>query len=672
MKENIEKSNVDGKALAFDEILKRLASYANSPGAKGVIDGLRPILSEEELRKNLRETTQARQMLDLVGTPPAPAMEFIEGLLDKAVRYELLLPEELEQIGMFLTAVKRMKEYLERGKGLQISLAFYEENLVLSEELRSELERCVRYGKIDDFASPALQDIRRKIVFSEEKIRERAEGLLRTQKKYMSEAFIVNRNGRICLPVKKDYKSRISGSVVDKSASGTTLFIEPESVAKYREEKELLEIEEDNEVRRIIYMLMEEINGQEEALRGNLRTLVKLDFIFAKGKLSVDMEGVEPKINTGRHIRLRGARHPLISRESCVPLDFELGGERRGIIITGPNTGGKTVAIKTVGLFSLMACCGLHLPCSEADICMNNQVLCDIGDGQNIEDNLSTFSSHITNVLEILHKATEESLVIMDELGSGTDPAEGMGIAVAVIEQLRLSGCLFLLTTHYPEVKSYAEKYKEIVNARMEFDRENLKPLYRMEIGKSGESCALYIAKRLGMPDCMLITAAKEAYGELKEELVKELGLEGEFFSGEKFFWEKPGKEDERENEKGNKKENQRDMVPVIIKKNSNSRIKPAAKKFTRGDSVTVLPEEVIGIVVNPEDERGDVLVQVKGEKITVNQKRLKLKVAAAELYPEDYDFSIIFDTVENRKARHKMEKGYQEDLVIYREKDFT
>ena len=627
------------KVLEFDKIIETLAEYAASGQAKEIIRNLVPFISESELKKNLSDTTQARQMLDSIGTPPAASMENMEELLGKAVRYDLLMPEELEQVGMFLTAVKRMKEYLERGKAYRISLAYYEENLILSEEIREELMRCVRHGKIDDQASAALRDMRRDIQRLEEKIKEKAESLLRLQKKYMSESFIVSRNGRVCLPVKKDYKSKVAGSVVDKSATGTTFFIEPAAVARYREEKELLEIEEDNEVRRIIYTLMDHIAEKEEDFRQNIKMLVKLDYIFAKGKLSVDMDGTEPKINMQGYFLLKGARHPLLKKEDCVPLDFEMGNGRKGVVITGPNTGGKTVAIKTVGLFSAMAGCGLHVPCREADICMNNQILCDIGDGQNIADNLSTFSSHISNVLHILRKVTKESLVIMDELGSGTDPAEGMGIAIAIIEQLRLSGCLFFVTTHYPEVKSYAARHEEIVNARMEFDRENLKPLYRMEIGKSGDSCALYIAKRLGMPGDMLYTAAMEAYGEVREALVNELELKKET------QWKK-------------------EFVPSIQKMKETER-KPLMPVFTRGDSVTVLPEGTIGIVVVPEDERGNVLVQVKGEKITVNQKRLKLKVAASELYPEDYDFSIIFDTVENRKARHKMGKGYQGDLTV-------
>lgn len=628
--------------LAFNEIIDQLEQQASSPGAKEIIRRLSPYLSETELRKNLKDTTQARQMLDLIGTPPTPGMENVEMILNKVERYELLTPEELEETGSFLTAVKRMKEYLERGKIHQISLAYYNENLLMPEGLREELERCVRNGRIDDYASSLLLDIRKKIQLAEEKIREKAEAVLRTNKKYMSEQFIVNRNGRVCLPVKKDYKSKVEGSVIDKSSTGTTFFVEPASVARYREEKEMLKIEEDNEVRRIIYTLMAEIEAKKEELKQDLSMLIKLDFIFAKGKLSAEMGGIEPRINTDRFIYLKEARHPLLQKESCVPLDFQMGKERRGVIITGPNTGGKTVSIKTVGLFTLMACSGLHIPCKEGDICMNNQVLCDIGDGQNITDNLSTFSSHIVNVLDILKRVTKDSLVIMDELGSGTDPAEGMGIAIAILEQLRLSGCLFLVTTHYPEVKSYASGYEEIINARMAFDRENLKPLYRMEIGIAGDSCALYIAKRLGMSKTMLYTAAKEAYGRVDAGLIKELDLDSE-----------------------EKNQVKKEYAPSIDKIKKQPRINASLPCFTRGDSVSVLPENVTGIVVQPENDKGNVLVQIKKEKRMVNHKRLKLRVAAAELYPEDYDFSIIFDTVENRKARHKMEKGYQEDLEI-------
>lgn len=623
----------------YTEIIEKLKERANSEQARARINDLKPELSESKLRKKIRDTSQARQLLDKVGTPPIPAMDGIERDIDKAVRGELLSAEEIEKIGRFLAAVSRMKSYLERGRVLEISLAYYCENLEVLEELRLQIEQAVRGGEVEDSASSLLRQLRRDLVTAEEKVKQKAESILRSQKKYMAESFVVTRNGKVCLPVKKEYKGKIPGSVEDKSATGATVFIEPEQIAALREKVEILQIDEENEVRRILYTLMDLIAEQEEVFQRDLETLVKLDFVFAKGKLSADMNAVEPGINTQGYLKLCKAKNPLLNQEECVPLDLKLGDSQRGIIITGPNTGGKTVAVKTAGLFTLMALSGLHVPCQEADICMRNQVLCDIGDGQSITDNLSTFSAHICNVLDILREVTSESLVILDELGSGTDPAEGMGIAVAILEELRNSGCMFLATTHYPEVKNYAGEHEEILNARMAFDRENLKPLYRLEVGKSGESCALYIAKRLGMPAGMLRVASQKAYGE--------------------------GKEIPEELEQNAEEELQRRKSPSIIKEKK-MQLRKETGLFVRGDSVTVLPEKKIGIVVNPPDDRGNVLVQIHGEKVEVNYKRLKLKASAADLYPEDYDFSIIFDTVENRKARHKMEKSYRPDLEVH------
>ena len=627
--------------IGFEEIKRQLIQYAGTKRGKELAGQLQPYLSEVELRRNLRETTQARAFLDELGTPPLPSMEDFEQKVEKALRGEMLLPEEIEQAGVFLNAVSRMKSYLEKGKEKQIALAFYSDNLVYCGELAEEIARCIRGGRVDDYASAHLKTVRKNIAEKSAEIKERAERLLKSNKTILADSFVVTRNGRICLPIKKDCKARIEGSVVDTSSTGATVFMEPKAIAGIREELELLEIEEDSEERRILYELSDKIAEEEGVLKENIRVFIKLDFVFAKGKMSADMGAIEPEINTEHYIHLKGARHPMLPKDVCVPLDFSIGDEKRGVIITGPNTGGKTVAIKTVALLCLMAGAGLHVPCIHAQIAMNSQILCDIGDGQNMTDNLSTFSAHITNVLSILKKVNRESLVVLDELGSGTDPAEGMGIAIAILEELRKSGCLFLVTTHYPEVKEYANRHAELENARMTFDRESLRPLYRLEIGKAGDSCALYIAKKLGVPTRMLREAARAAYGEISPRLEKELELD--------------------RTEDGLQKE----PAPQIKKR-------PIARKeacmepiFRRGDSVMVLPDEKIGIVVKPADDVGNVCVQVQKEKMMVNQKRLKLKVAAEELYPEDYDFSIIFDTVENRKARHQMEKHYQGDLVI-------
>ena len=629
------------ETIGYYHILEKLKECAATENAGNRIMEMVPILSETELRKQQRDTTQARAMIELAGTPPIPAMEHVEEYLQKAVRGDMLLPEQLEETGMFLSAVRRLKSYLLRGEEGRISLAYYNQNLAFPEELQEEIERCIRGGRVDDYASAYLKDIKKQIQILEEKVSERAERALKTNRQYLNDSFVVTRNGRFCIPVKKECRSMVPGSVVEQSSTGATLFIEPEAVANLREELEIYKIEEDAEERRILYTLTNMTAEREAELMEDIRVIQKLDFMFAKGKLSLEMDAVEPKINLEQYMELKGARHPMLEKESCVPLDFQIGRGIRGVIITGPNTGGKTVAIKTVALMSAMACSGLHVPCREADICMQNQILCDIGDGQNISDNLSTFSAHIKNVLDILKRVRPDSLVIMDELGSGTDPQEGMGIAISILEELRRSGALFLVTTHYPEVKEYADRYGDVQNARMEFDRDSLKPLYRLKVGEAGESCALYIAKRLGFPDKMLAAAAREAYGERSEALIQNMHLHGGSSRLEKLH------------------------APRIEKAAVVRDSMDAVRKFTRGDSVTILPDEKIGIVVKPADKNGNVLVQLRNEKMLISHKRLRLKVAAAELYPEDYDFSIIFDTVEVRKARHKMGKHHMEGLEI-------
>lgn len=631
--------------LEFNRILERLEELALTDGAKERIRTLTPQLNEALVRKNLRDTTQARMILDRMGQPPAVAMNGLLAIFKSVTQESLLMPEELEFIGTMLTGVKRYKDFLNRCKYLELSLAYYEENLNPLEDLAKELYESIRNKRVDDSASRYLRSIRQDIVRMEEKLRTKAETMLRGNKKYFSDSYITIRNGKVCLPVKKEYKPSVPGSVIDQSATGSTLFIEPSAIAVLNGELENLRIEEENETRRILYTLTALVEDQLPVLTENMQVLEKLDFLFAKAKLSADMNGVEPELHSERMIRIVEGRHPFMNPDQVVPLNFELGKNGRGIVITGPNTGGKTVSIKTVGLFSIMAQCGLHIPCKEGELSLFNQVLCDIGDGQNITENLSTFSSHIVNVLDILEKADRESLVILDELGSGTDPAEGMGIAIAILEELRRCGCLFLATTHYPEVKTYAKEAEGITNARMAFDRESLRPLYRLEIGEAGESCALYIAGRLGMPEHMIKRAERYAYGMQKTEPEPERKREAHKRSG------------------GPRIEN--------IKKISDNQI-AMQTKFTIGDSVLVLPDKKVGIVCTPANDKGVVRVQMPDKKIWINHKRIKLIVAAKELYPEDYDFSILFDTVENRKARHKMEKGYQEGLEIRSARDET
>ena len=628
--------NID-KQIEFDKVKELWADLAITDYAKERIREMKLYLSESELKKQLKDTTDARYMIEIAGTPPLQNITEIKDILSIVEKGDCLTPYQLERVEKILVVVRRLKDYLARGKSYQNSLAYYDENLdeisELCDEIRSKIRGCI----VDDYASKELEQLRKRIMECEEQMKQKAEQILRSHKECMADHYCTFRNGRICVPVKKEYKLKIAGSVIDKSSTGSTLFIEPAGVAKYYEKLQLLKIEEENEVYRILYTLSVLVLSSGSALYENLKMIEKLDFIFSKGKLSIDMDAAEPAINTERKIRMKDARHPLMDRTIAVPLQFDIGKDIRGIIITGPNTGGKTVAIKTVMLNCMMAQCGLHVTCKEADICMNSSYLCDIGDGQNLSENLSTFSSHIANVLEVLRVADENSFIIMDELGSGTDPTEGMGIAIAILEELRKSGACFLVTTHYPEVKEYASKTEGVLNARMAFDKETLRPTYQMIIGEAGESCAFYIADRLGMPNEMLRVAIGAAYG---EDAVKSYT----FQKDEGLIAKQRGAKISKEK---------------AVKKNAE-----LITKYKIGDSVMVYPEKKIGIVCIPINEKGVLRVQLPDKKIWINHKRVKLHVAATELYPEDYDFSIIFDTVENRKKRHDMQRKYTDAVI--------
>ena len=657
--------------LEFDKIKKLWMSLALTEGAKEEIRSTQPCMSESELLRMQRETSEARTMMEKGGNPPLVSFAGIGEYLMAAEKGDCLSPGQLEETGIALIAVMRLKNYLERCKQYDIPLAYYAENLDALEELKEQIQLQIRSGRVDDGASRLLKSLRSEIERVKERMQEKADAVMRANKACMSDSFSTIRNGHICIPVKKEYKFKISGSVIDKSATGNTLFIEPSAVAKYAEELQILQIDAENEERRILYTLTAMLAEQAETMRQNRKVMEKLDYIFSKGKLSMEYGGVEPEINTDRKICLKNARHPLMDRTVCVPLQFEIGNKRdgasvRGIVITGPNTGGKTVAIKTVALNCMMAQCGLHVAAEEAHICMNSSFLCDIGDGQNLSENLSTFSAHITNVLDILRKVNSDSLVIMDELGSGTDPTEGMGIAIAILKELKKSGALFLVTTHYPEVKQYAEQEENVINARMTFDRESLRPLYQMIIGEAGESCALYIARQLGMPDAMLRNAVEAAYGggmpngggvpNSRQETVGKAERENRNMT-EKIMTTL--------SEKNGEIVLQKESMPKIQKCRKESRKQEAAGKFCLGDSVMVYPDRKIGIVCQKANEKGVLRVQMPDKKIWINHKRIKLYIKAEELYPEDYDFSILFDTVSNRKLRHQMEKRHIEGEEI-------
>jgi DNA mismatch repair protein MutS2 len=649
--------------LEFNKITDMLRQLALSERAQKKLANLRPSMSEAGCREKMQETTDAKLILESQGTPPLAAMNELDKILELCSKGAMLVPEQLLAVAQFLITCKRMKSYLKKAESLGVGIAYYGGVINDLGDLFEEIDRSIRNGQVDDSASPGLRDTRRKLESTGSQVRTKVDGLLRSKKEWFTDSFVSTRNGHFVLPVKKEFRNSVPGIIIDTSATGGTIFIEPAAVQKLQAEISLLQIEEENEIRKVLYTLTALVDEQRSVISLNMEAMESLDIVFAKAKLSVQMKAIPVKVSVNRSIIIKAGRHPLLNQTSCVPLDFEIGGNIQGVIITGPNTGGKTVALKTAGLLSIMAQSGLHAPVEQgSEFCMNNMVLCDIGDGQSITENLSTFSSHIINIINILSTATKESLVLLDELGSGTDPAEGMGIAVAILEELRNRNCLFVATTHYPEIKEYARRTEKLVNARMAFDKESLKPLYRLEIGEAGESCALYIAKRLGFPQHLLKIAHEQAYG-LKSGSQQ---AKTNYFNDELLYAAAQNEEECASNNNGASNLAVMNAMPVPVLQGDKEPPRPnRSSRFTLGDCVIVYPQREIGIVYQTSNERGEIGVQIKDMKKLIPHKRLKLHVPAGELYPPDYDFSIIFDTVANRKARKKMGKGHNPDLII-------
>ena len=621
--------NQDHITLEFHRIIAQLQELAVSQAARDELARLAPSLEESVCLTRMEATSGARRVLDAAGSPPLAVMDGLEEAVTESTLGGMLTPEQLTGVLSFAVSCRRMGAYLAGVSTQSAGIAAYRMELPDLSDLCRDIEHSIREDKVLDEASSLLRELRRRHENLEVAIRDKLNRILQSRKQYLADSYITTRAGRYVLPVQRKFQSAFGGTAVDVSAKGTTVFMEPSSIVPLRQELESVALMADEEERRVLYALSDRVAEAEPLIHRGMRLMTELDALFAKAKLSQQMDARPAELTAERHIRLINARHPLLDREKAVPLNFTIEGDTTGVVITGPNTGGKTVCVKTVGLLCLMAQCGLHIPCSEGSIvALRDAFLCDIGDSQSIAQNLSTFSGHMTNVIRILDHASRDSLILLDELGSGTDPAEGMGIAVAVLNELRRRGCLFLVTTHYPQVKVWAETTPGVMAARMAFDKVTLAPLYRLELGKSGESCALDIASRLGLPECLIAGAREAAYGTPRAHHA-ELPVP--------------------------RSKLMRRAVPKEIH----------APAFAMGDSVSIGPEGVKGIVYRPADDKGEVIVQVQGEKRSVRHTRLTLLVPAAELYPEDYDFSIIFDSVENRKADHLMSRKFDPDAVI-------
>jgi len=503
------------KVLEFDKIVDRLAAMAVTDMGKEKACSIVPETDLTVINELLKETTDGRDFILKRGNPPLSGSHDIRGSLKRTAMGAILTPGELLKIAEVLNACRNLKNYSEDRETdeeencVKVLISQLEVNRHIEEKIKNAI---ISEEEIADNASPALSEIRRKIREFQNLIKDKLNEIVRSSKyqKIIQESIVTMRGDRYVIPVKQEHKNEIPGLVHDMSASGATVFIEPMAVVEANNNIRQLKIKEQLEIERILSELTSDVSGFLSQLETDISILGKLDFIFAKAKLSLDYDCSCPVINQDGYTEIKKGRHPLLDKKRVVPIDFRIGKKFDTLVITGPNTGGKTVTLKTVGLFTLMARAGLHVPAGDGTVISAfEKVFADIGDEQSIEQNLSTFSSHMKNIVNILKVAGKDSLVLFDELGAGTDPTEGAALAIAILEYLRSVGAVTVATTHYSEIKMYAVTTEGVENACCEFDVQTLMPTYKLLIGIPGKSNAFAISQRLGLSE-RIIDRARE------------------------------------------------------------------------------------------------------------------------------------------------------------------
>lgn len=499
------------KALEFDKILEMLGKECSFADAREQALTLKPVFTKEETEKLLKETDDAYVLIGKFGTPSFGSPTNCANQLRRAQAGSGLTTLELLRIGENLRVIRSLRQWRNASDDRASSLDKYFNNLMPNKFLEEKInDAIIAEDEISDKASPTLSDIRRKIRTASSKAREVLDKIVRSSNysKFLQDKVITQRDGRFVVPVRAECRGSIPGLVHDTSGSGQTVFIEPMGVVQANNDIRMLRNKEKEEIDRILLELSSMAGNCADSIIGSYQNLIDLNVIFAKGNLAYTMKAVTPIVNDKGYINLKKARHPLIDKEKVVPVDITLGKDYTLLVITGPNTGGKTVSLKTTGLLTLMAMSGLMIPCGdESEISVFKKILVDIGDEQSIEQNLSTFSAHMTNTIDILKQASRFSLVLIDELGAGTDPVEGAALAVAILQKLKEKGAKIQCTTHYAELKEFAITTEGVENGCCEFDVQTLRPTYKLLIGIPGKSNAFAISKRLGLSDDIIENA---------------------------------------------------------------------------------------------------------------------------------------------------------------------
>lgn len=494
--------------LEFDIILDMLASHAGSTLAKSMAKNLKPSTDLKEIIAEQELTQEAVDLIFSHSNIPLGAIYDTKAYILLAQKGGMLNPKKLLEIADTLRSAHRIKRFLSGKEEIHPRICHIAQKLSTQPEIVNSIERCISgENTISDNASTNLYKIRRSIESKQARIREKLDSMIasNTNQKYLQDSLITIRNDRFVIPVKSEYKSYIDGLIHDQSAKGSTLYIEPIAVVNLNNELASLSLKEQDEIQRILYELSAMVAEVAPQVLENTAILAQIDFIIAKGKLSHEYTGIKPEIRNDRYLKIRNGRHPLIDPAEVVPTNLWLGRDFTSLLVTGPNTGGKTVTLKTVGLFALMAQAGLQLPAgSGTQICIFDNIFADIGDEQSIAQSLSTFSSHMKNIVSILSEFTGDSLVLFDELGAGTDPTEGAALAISILEHLRRVGTMTIATTHYAELKQYALSTPGVENASMEFDIGTLSPTFRLLVGIPGKSNAFEISKKLGLTSSII------------------------------------------------------------------------------------------------------------------------------------------------------------------------
>ena len=507
------------KTLEYHKIIDMLSALCMSEPGTELAQNAIPYSEILKIRRMHDETAEALSFMERKSQCPVRAFFDIKEDVSRAKIGGVLSAGALLRIADFLNISRIVKKSLEDDNDGGQILKEFAQNLIIKKGLEDEIKRCIiSVDEISDHASAELYSIRKNIKLNEQKIRSKLEAMVKSSASHLQEPIITIRNNRLVVPVKSEYKSSIPGIVHDVSSTGSTFFVEPSVAVEMGNAIRELEIKEKHEIERILRLLSEQTSESAYGILSSLESLAELDYIFARAKLALDMEATYPIISDENVIDIRKGRHPLISKEDIVPVDIRIGQGYRQLIITGPNTGGKTVTLKTTGLLTLMAQTGLHIPAQDGSkIAVQKEVYADIGDEQSIEQSLSTFSSHMTNIVSILASDNNGCLVLLDELGAGTDPVEGAALAVSILKKLKETDTLVMATTHYSELKAYAISEEGVQNASMQFDVDRLAPTYHLEIGMPGRSNAFEISKRLGLGEDVIEYAQQHISSDAKK-----------------------------------------------------------------------------------------------------------------------------------------------------------